>query len=63
MKTGKPNGLVGLNGCIVRDSSGIAMAILEDYEGILIVKKTTACSIGTYLYIISVLRDMGFEVR
>lgn len=63
MKNDKSNGAVGLDGCIIRDERGIALAILEELDGVVVVRKTTACSIGTYLYIITFLRDIGFEAR
>lgn len=52
-----------MDGCIVRDERGVALAVLHEVNGVLLVKKTTACSIGTYLYIISFLRDFGYEAR
>lgn len=57
------NGFMNVDGCVVRDGSGVALAILHDVGGIVFVKKTTACSIGTYLYLVSLLREFGFEVR
>lgn len=56
--------MINMDGCVVRDSDGRALAVLhERYDGSLIVKKTTGCSIGTYLYIVSFLREIGFDVR
>lgn len=55
---------LNLNGCIVRDERGLALAVLyEDMNDVIVVKKTTACSVGTYLYIIGYIRDLGFEAR
>lgn len=63
MKNDKSKGAVGLDGCIIRDSRGVALAILEEIDDVVVVKKTTACSLGTYLYIISFIRDIGFDAR
>lgn len=52
-----------MDGCIVRDSRGVALAVLHEVNGVLWVKKTTGCSLGTYLYVVSFLRDFGYEVR
>ena len=54
---------LGLDGGIIRDERGIALAILEEADGIVLVKKTTACSIGMYFYIIVFLRDIGIDAR
>lgn len=63
MKNDKSKGAVGLDGCIIRDSRGVALAILEEIDDVVVVKKTTACSLGTYLYIITFIRDIGFDAR
>lgn len=63
MKNDKSKGAVGLDGCIIRDSRGVALAILEEIDDVVVVKKTTACSLGTYLYIITLIRDIGFDAR
>lgn len=52
-----------MDGCVVRDERGVALAVLHEIDGLLWVKKTTSCSIGTYLYIISTLREFGYYVR
>ncbi len=57
------NDMMNMDGCVVRDESGVALAILHEDDGIVVVKKMTSCSIGTYLYIISFLRECGFDVR
>lgn len=51
---------IGLDGCIVRDENYTALAVLEVVDDVVFVKKTTACSIGTHLYIICRLRDLGY---
>ena len=56
------NGFMNMEGCVVRDESGVALAILHEVDGFVIVK-TTACTIGMYLYIVSFLRDFGFDVK
>lgn len=63
MKNDKSKGAVGLDGCIIRDERGVALAILEELDGVIVVKKTTACSLGTYLYLITMIRDIGFDAR
>ena len=45
----------------MRDERGVALAVLHEDNGVLVVKKTTACSVGTYLRIIVFLRDCGYE--
>lgn len=57
------NGFMNMEGCVVRDESGVALAILHEVDGFVIVKKTTACTIGMYLYIVSFLMDFGFDVK
>lgn len=57
------NDMMNMDGCVVRDESGVALAILHEVDGVVVVKKMTSCSIGTYLYIISFLRECGFEVK
>ena len=52
-----------MDGCVVRDENGRALAVLHEVSGELVVKKMTACSLGTYLYIVSFLRECGFEVK
>lgn len=51
-----------MDGCVVRDERGVALAVLHEIDGVVYVKKTTACSLGTYLYIITLLRDYGYDV-
>lgn len=54
--------MLDMDGCVVRDERGVALAVLHEIDGVLLVKKTTSCSIGTYLYIISSLREFGYDV-
>lgn len=55
--------VMDMDECVVRDERGLALAVLHEVDGALVVKKTTACSIGTYLYIIDRLREFGYEAR
>lgn len=55
--------LFDMNGCVIRDERGVVMANLYEADGVVIVKKTTACSIGMYFYILHFLRELGFTVR
>lgn len=50
-----------MDGCIVRDERGVALAVLDVDHGTVRVKKTTACSVGTYFYIIDVLKNLGYD--
>lgn len=51
-----------MDGCVVRDERGVALAVLHVEDGVISVKKTVACSIGTLFYIMSRLREQGYEV-
>lgn len=63
MKHERSDEIIDLDGCIVRDENGTMLAKV-DYDGRgYRVLKATACSVGTYFYILSYLRDLGFEVR
>lgn len=55
--------LLDLNGCMVKDEYGTVVAILQECGDKIRVEKTPACSLGTYLYIISYLNEMGFEAE
>lgn len=54
---------LNLNGCIVKDERGVALATLEERGGYIYVERTAACGIGMYLYILAYLKELGFEVR
>lgn len=58
-----PFDVARMDECVVRDERGLALAVLHEVDGVLVVKKTTACSIGMYLSIISRLREFGYEAR
>lgn len=53
--------MICLAGCVVKDEAGIVMAVLQEDTGRIVVKKTAACSLGTYLSIVTYLRDLGFD--
>ena len=59
----KPIDLLCLHGCVITDEHGVHMANLYEDDGCIRVVKTTACTVGTYLSILSYLRDLGFEVK
>ena len=59
----KTNELVNVDGCVVKDERGVPVASLsENTYGRVHVEKLTACSVGTYMYILGYLRDLGFEL-
>lgn len=58
-----PNDMMNMDGCVVRDERGVALAILHEADGVVLVKKMTSCSIGTYLHIITFLKECGFDAR
>lgn len=55
------NDIINMNGCIIRDENGGALARIEEKDGVLAVHKFTSCSLGTYFYILGYLRDLGFK--
>lgn len=55
------NDIMNMDGCIIRDEYGGALAKIEENGDVLVVHKFTACSLGTYFYILSYLRDLGFK--
>lgn len=63
MKDLKAVELMNIDGCIVRDENGYALAKIREVDGKLMVDKMTACSIGTYFYILSYLEELGFEIH
>ena len=55
--------LVNVDGCVVKDERGVPLARLsETADGRVGVEKLPACTIGTYMYILGYLRDLGFEL-
>ena len=59
----KTNELLNVNGCVVKDERGVPLASLsEDAYGRVLVEKLPACTVGTYMYILGYLRDLGFEL-
>lgn len=61
--TKKAVDILDMHGCVIRDERGFALANLYEDGGLVIVKKTTACTIGMYFYILRYLRELGFIVR
>lgn len=55
------NDIINMDGCIIRDDKGGALARIEEKDGVLAVRKFTSCSLGTYFYILGYLRDLGFK--
>lgn len=55
--------ILNLDGCRVRDESGEIVAVLREKDGAILVRKTAACTLGTYLYIVSYLNEMGIEAK
>lgn len=55
--------ILNLDGCRIKDENGNVVAILREKNGMIFVKKTAACTLGTYLYIISYLNEMGIEAK
>lgn len=60
MKTA--NDIIDINGCIVKDDAGVAMATIWETENGLVVERFPACSLGMYFYILGYLRELGFEI-
>ncbi len=55
--------VINVDGCIVRDERGRALAVLRDEGDCIVVKKMSGCSLGTYLYIITFLKECGFNAK
>ena len=55
--------IIDMDGCIVRDERGHALAVLRDGGDYIVVKKMPGCSIGTYFYILTFLKECGFDVK
>lgn len=52
-----------MDGCVVRDENGRALAVLHEEDDAIVVRKMPCCSLGTYLYIVSFLRECDFDVK
>lgn len=63
MSVKSTNDIISMNGCVIRDENGVELAIVEERNLKLFVKRYPCCSIGTYFYIINHLREMGFFVE
>lgn len=55
------NDIIDMDGCIIRDEHGGPLARIEEKDGVLVVHKFTACTLGMYFYILAYLRDLGFK--
>lgn len=55
--------LLDLDGCVVRDERGVIMATISEIDGRVFVNKTTACTVGTHLSILTYLRDLGVNAE
>lgn len=55
--------IIDMDGCIVRDERGRALAVLRDGGDCIVVKKMPGCTIGTYFYIMTFLKECGFDVK
>lgn len=55
--------ITDFHGLYVTDEAGHPLALLlEDIDGIY-VKRLPACSIGSYLFILTYFRELGYKVR
>lgn len=54
-----------LHGCVVRGENGILLANLyvDRQDGRIRVVRYPSCSLGMYFYILSLLLDLGYEVK
>lgn len=55
--------IINVDGCVIRDDRGLVVAELHEVNGRVSVKRTPACTIGTYLYILTYLNELGFELN
>ena len=55
--------ILDINNCAIRDENGNILAHLMEDNGVVIVIRDAACSLGMYFYILGYLRELGFEVR
>ena len=54
--------LLNVDGCVVKDERGIPLAFIREVDGVVSVRQLPACSLGTYLYILDYLSELGFEL-
>ena len=55
---------INLHGCVIRDDAGSVIAtLLEDDNKVITVIKEPACTLGMYLYLLSYLDGLGFDVK
>lgn len=55
--------ILDINNCVIRDEDGNALAHLMEDNGVVVVMRDPACSLGMYFYILGYLRELGFDVR
>lgn len=56
------NDILNMDGCVVKDDRGVVIAALREVDGALAVDRLPSCSLGMYFYILSYLRELGFEI-
>ena len=54
--------IINVDGCVIRDDRGLGLAKLHEENGRVWVDQLPACSLGTYLYILDYLKELGFEL-
>lgn len=59
----KNSEMFDMDGCLVKNAQGVPMARLSEEGDLIIVKRLPACSLGFYFYILSYLKELGFEVK
>jgi len=55
--------ILNVHHCVVKDENGVAIARLHEEKGFIRVERFASCSLGMYFYLLSYLRDLGWEVR
>lgn len=54
--------IIDVNGCVVKDESGKALAELTvTGRGKVQINRLPACDLGSYFYILIYLRELGYE--
>lgn len=53
--------VMSVDGCVIKDEAGMVLATLKENEGRVEVIRSPRCSLGLYFYILSYLRDLGYE--
>lgn len=57
--------MLNLHGCVVKDERGMLLANLykDHYSDRIRVVRNPSCSIGMYFHIMSLLLDLGYNVK